>query len=607
MSSGTPRCGSTPFRAASGTWTMSVRPAKMRRQVGETADVVEVVVGQEQVDLVGAGEQLARPAGAAAWPRPVPASKMKQQRAVVDGNARRLARARGNPALCAEERQSHGDAALVLVWQSRSSVICYPVPAFVGERAFMQSALMAAAQAVTLDSPYDSVFVPLVDDLVDAVAGDDPAGFLTAVEGRARLLAAERSLRLADVFAALQLGLGAFRGALAGPTPDDGARRAAARAPRRRSPAARRRRLLGGSRRGGRPPESDRRRPRRRPTRRPACINADRSRPPPGRRARALPAHRGGPGRLPRRHRGRRRRPARRAAELDEFVRCSAPAARRRPASLRRRRSPGRPRVRGGPARRQPARRAGRARASAPRPRRRVPGARPESPFALRRLTSTSSTSVPTDLMDAARRRPRRGARRRRSRRLGLGRERPPARDSPRAARWPCARSGVRSGRSCGRGRASTRKPGRLGDLVVVLRRVAVRQSARGRSARPCGCAPGLRARRTSTRCCRGRRRSRPRCRSPRGSRAGPPASCVSPGSTQPLGSAHTRAPGRPDQAQLESLAGAYDDAARRQLVSDLHVRPPRARPRSERGRSMPAPSISLAARDAVAPRGARR
>jgi GGDEF domain-containing protein len=84
----------------------------------------------------------------------------------------------------------------------------------------MQSALRAAAQAVTLDSPYDTVFVPLVDDLVDAVAGDDPSSFLTAVEGRARLLAAERSLRLADVFTALQLGLGAFRGALPGPAPD---------------------------------------------------------------------------------------------------------------------------------------------------------------------------------------------------------------------------------------------------------------------------------------------------------------------------------------------------------------------------------------------------
>ena len=66
----------------------------------------------------------------------------------------------------------------------------------------MQSVLMAAAQAVTLDSPYDSVFVPLLDDLVDALAGDDPAAYLTAVEGRARLLAAERSLRMADVFRA---------------------------------------------------------------------------------------------------------------------------------------------------------------------------------------------------------------------------------------------------------------------------------------------------------------------------------------------------------------------------------------------------------------------
>ena len=71
------------------------------------------------------------------------------------------------------------------------------------------------------DSPYDSVFVPLVDDLVDALVADDPAPFFTAVEGRARVLAAERSLRLADVFVGLQLGLGAFRGALVGESRDE--------------------------------------------------------------------------------------------------------------------------------------------------------------------------------------------------------------------------------------------------------------------------------------------------------------------------------------------------------------------------------------------------
>ena len=85
----------------------------------------------------------------------------------------------------------------------------------------MQSELMAAAQAVTLDSPYDSVFGPLVDDLVDALSADDPAVFLTAVEGRARLVAAERSLRAADVFVALQLGLGAFRDSLAAVSPGE--------------------------------------------------------------------------------------------------------------------------------------------------------------------------------------------------------------------------------------------------------------------------------------------------------------------------------------------------------------------------------------------------
>lgn len=83
----------------------------------------------------------------------------------------------------------------------------------------MQSVLMAAAQAVTLDSPYDSVFQPLVDDLVEALSADDPAVFLTAVEGRARLVAAERALRMADVFTALQLGLGAFRDELAAVAP----------------------------------------------------------------------------------------------------------------------------------------------------------------------------------------------------------------------------------------------------------------------------------------------------------------------------------------------------------------------------------------------------
>ena len=52
----------------------------------------------------------------------------------------------------------------------------------------MQSVLMAAARAVALDPPYDSVFEPLIDDLVDALAGGDPAGLLTTVEGQARLL-----------------------------------------------------------------------------------------------------------------------------------------------------------------------------------------------------------------------------------------------------------------------------------------------------------------------------------------------------------------------------------------------------------------------------------
>ncbi|HMK92183.1 MAG TPA: hypothetical protein VK576_04225, partial [Thermoleophilia bacterium] len=84
----------------------------------------------------------------------------------------------------------------------------------------MQTVLLAAAQAVALDPPYDAVFSPLVDDLIDALAGDDPAPFLTAVEGHARLLAHERSLRMVDVFSAIRLGFAGFRGAL-GQAPDE--------------------------------------------------------------------------------------------------------------------------------------------------------------------------------------------------------------------------------------------------------------------------------------------------------------------------------------------------------------------------------------------------
>ena len=225
---------STPFSEASGTWTMSVRPEE-RRQVRETADVVEVVMGQEQVDLVGALEQsrrrrLQQPAQTRAG------VEEEEQGAFVDGEAGRLALGRGDPAwvprVVRRTAVSHcvvatGNAASApvaardVLWTVRSSAICYPVPAFVGERAFMQSELMAAAQAVTLDSPYDSVFGPLVDDLVDALSTDDPAVFLTAVEGRARLVATERSLRAADVFVALQLGLGAFRDSLAAVSPGE--------------------------------------------------------------------------------------------------------------------------------------------------------------------------------------------------------------------------------------------------------------------------------------------------------------------------------------------------------------------------------------------------
>jgi len=85
----------------------------------------------------------------------------------------------------------------------------------------MQAVLESAAQAVALDTPYDAVFVPLVDDLIDALAADDPATFLTAVEGHARLLAAARELRLGDVFVGLQLGIEGFRRALSGGSPDE--------------------------------------------------------------------------------------------------------------------------------------------------------------------------------------------------------------------------------------------------------------------------------------------------------------------------------------------------------------------------------------------------
>jgi len=78
----------------------------------------------------------------------------------------------------------------------------------------MQTVLLAAARAVALDPPYDAVFAPLVDELVDTLARDDDAPFLVAVEGRARLLANERALRLADVLSALRLGLTVFRSAL---------------------------------------------------------------------------------------------------------------------------------------------------------------------------------------------------------------------------------------------------------------------------------------------------------------------------------------------------------------------------------------------------------
>lgn len=78
----------------------------------------------------------------------------------------------------------------------------------------MQSILMAAARAVALEPPYDSVFTPLIGDLVDALASDDPSEFLTAVEGRAHTIASDRSLRLADVFLAIQSGMRVFRGAL---------------------------------------------------------------------------------------------------------------------------------------------------------------------------------------------------------------------------------------------------------------------------------------------------------------------------------------------------------------------------------------------------------
>jgi len=84
----------------------------------------------------------------------------------------------------------------------------------------MESMLIAAAQAVSLEPPYDSVFGPLVGDLIDAVVLDDPATFLTAVEGQARLLAGQRRLRMSDIFQGIQLGMEAFRGALEGASPE---------------------------------------------------------------------------------------------------------------------------------------------------------------------------------------------------------------------------------------------------------------------------------------------------------------------------------------------------------------------------------------------------
>ena len=257
----------------------------------------------------------------------------------------------------------------------------------------MQSVLMAAAQAVSLDTPYDSVFVPLVDDLVDALADDDPAAFLRAVEGRSRLLATERSLRMADVFVALQLGLGAFRGALSGvrPTrrwPCGGSRPSRARCCSAPGSA---------SRRGSRRPSSHLSRT---VTTLAPTDPADRAhqrrraRPPPRRRARALPPHRRWPGGVLVGRRGRRRGSQRRAPTTSRL----SPLGRLLAAWLRRYDVLGRlgdARVPGRPARREPARRAGRRRAAAPGLAAEC-SSRQRSPSASWPRTSTWSTWTPT-------------------------------------------------------------------------------------------------------------------------------------------------------------------------------------------------------------------
>jgi len=79
----------------------------------------------------------------------------------------------------------------------------------------MGSALATAASAVSLEPPYDRVWKPIVDDLVDAVAGRDETTFLASVEAHSCTLARQRALAADDVLEALRRGFAALRAALA--------------------------------------------------------------------------------------------------------------------------------------------------------------------------------------------------------------------------------------------------------------------------------------------------------------------------------------------------------------------------------------------------------
>ena len=87
----------------------------------------------------------------------------------------------------------------------------------------MKTTLAAAIEAVTLESPADQVWGPLVTDLGDVVAGADSAPFLAALEAQAHLLAHRRILGMGAVFEGLRVGFASFVGALETASPGEAA------------------------------------------------------------------------------------------------------------------------------------------------------------------------------------------------------------------------------------------------------------------------------------------------------------------------------------------------------------------------------------------------